>query len=430
MLRGALLLCAVGLACGGEVAIAFRAEALQVSVRLPLADGRVQSEHRLNLVADLPRDRDVLRLAEPRFAPVRSDTGELLGFLVRPASRVQQVANDRQARRERLMRVGLDLTPPARTVRSLFDLRGSVQVTCGAGSPASVHVGLRPRSEGAVAVAGLAGATIKVEEVEERRVVLVISPDLAGRLAEIAFADAGGAPVFAKPPQSRVVDGGATRLQFEMEAGEPVSAAVAWYPELAVETVAVAIARLDIPGGIPGIGDATAPPTPPPAYKAPQLRQPLHAAIAAGDAAAVRRVLDADRDALERPEGDGRRPLHRAVVMGRNDIAEILLAAGADASARTREGAFDALALAAAGGDAASIAQLLAHRADPAAVIPGNGWSALHQAVNTGSALAVQVLLAQGADPWLQGKDGRSPLDLARDLGRWTLLRQMLGNPP
>ncbi|MBN8527281.1 MAG: hypothetical protein J0M02_18260, partial [Planctomycetes bacterium] len=87
MLRGTLLLCVVGLACGGEAAIAFRAEALQVSVRLPLADGRVQSEHRLNLVADLPRDRDVLRLAEPRFAPVRSDTGELLGLLVRPASR-------------------------------------------------------------------------------------------------------------------------------------------------------------------------------------------------------------------------------------------------------------------------------------------------------------------------------------------------------
>lgn len=427
---GILLACLAARALAAEPALAFRPDALQVSLRLAVGgDGRAHPEHRLTLVADLPRDRAVLRLAEPRFEPVRADTGELLGLLVRPGSRVQQVASDRNVRRERLLRLALDLTPPRAPVRSLHDLRGTVQVTVGSGSAEPVAVALRPAPAGPVAVPGLDGGSLRVESAEGRRVALVLSPALAERLAEVELLDAGGADLPARAPQTRAVEDG-TRLQFEAEAGEPAAALVRWHPVLRIEAVAIAVAQLDVPGGIPGIGGAGAPPAPPPAYRPPQVRQPLHAAVVAGDAAGVRRVIAADPAALERAEGDGRRPLHRAIVLGRADLAEILLAAGADAQARTREGSFTALDLAAAGGDAACAALLLARGADRASVIPGNGWSALHQAVNVGSPVTVQVLLAAGADPWLQGKDGRSPIDLARDQGRWPELRLLLGNPP
>lgn len=428
--------CILAIACvahllSGEAApIVFRAEALQVSVRLPIADGRAQPEHRLTLVADQPRDRTVLRLSEPHFTIVTADSGERLGLLLRPASRVQQVANDRQARRDRMLRLNLDLSPPERDVRSLLDLHGSVQLTIGEGQTDGVPISLRPRPEKPVAIAGIDGGTVQVEEVAERRVVLVLSPSLAERLAEVSFADAAGALVVAKAPQNRPADGGAVRLHFEIESGEAASARIAWFPVLRSETVEIRIPRLDVPGGIPGIGTANAPPPSTPAVKLPQLKQPLHVAIAMGDGDAVRRILAADPTTLERPEGDGRRPLHRAVVMGRIDLALVLLQAGADPAARTREGAYTALDLAATGGDTACVETLLAGTADLGAVIPSNGWSVLHQAVNAGAQLTVQSLLTHGADPWLPGKDGRSAIDLARDLGRWPILRLLLGNPP
>lgn len=431
MLRlAACALALAALAAGEEPGIVFRAENLQISLRLPIADGRAQPEHRLTLVADQPRDRTVLRLAEPRFTTVLTDTGERLGLLLRPANRTQQVANDRQARRERLLRLNLDLTPPALPVRSLIGLAGSVQLTVGVGPPQVQAVALQPRPAMPLPLPGLEGATIAVEEGAERRCVLILSQPLADRLAEVAFADAAGAVVVAKTPQSRPADGGGVRLQFEFEGGEPATARVGWFPTLRTDMVAISIPRLDIPGGIPGIGEATAPPSPPPAAKPAAVKQPLHAAILAGDGAAVARILAADPAALEKPDGDGRRALHRAVVLGRNDLVQHLLLAGADCAARTREGAFTALDLAATAGDAGCLELLLAAKADVAAVIPGNGWSALHQAVNSGSLLAVQTLLGHGADPWLAGKDGRSPIDLARDQGRWQVLRLLLGNPP
>lgn len=423
-------LCAACLGAAEASPLTFRAEALQVSLRLPIAEGRAQPEHRLTLVADQPRDRTVLRLSEPRFTTVLTDTGERLGLLLRPANRMQRVANDRQARRDHLLRLSLDLTPPEQAVRSLLDLRGSVQMTIGAGMPVTVAVALLPRPDKPVEIPGLAGGSVQVEEVGSHRVVLLLGPALAERLAEVAFADAAGAMVVAKPPQTRPADGGQTRLQFELEAGEPAVANIGWFPELRTETVEISIARLDVPGGIPGIGDATAPPQAAAVNKPPQLRQPLHVAIAAGDEAAVRRILAADPAAMERPEGDGRRPLHRAVVLGRIDLVVVLLQAGADVAARTREGAFTPLDLAASGGDTACVEVLLANRADVAATIPANGWGALHQAVNVGSPLTVQTLMSHGADPWLAGKDGRSPIDLARDQGRWTILRTLLGNAP
>ena len=59
-------------------------------------------------------------------------------------------------------------------------------------------------------------------------------------------------------------------------------------------------------------------------------RHPIHAALAAGDMAAVERLLGADRRLANRGDHLGRRPLHYAVEAGRRDLVDLLLGAGAD----------------------------------------------------------------------------------------------------
>ena len=59
-------------------------------------------------------------------------------------------------------------------------------------------------------------------------------------------------------------------------------------------------------------------------------RHPIHAALAAGDMAAVERLLGADRPLANRGDHLGRRPLHYAVEAGRRDLVDLLLGAGAD----------------------------------------------------------------------------------------------------
>ncbi len=58
-------------------------------------------------------------------------------------------------------------------------------------------------------------------------------------------------------------------------------------------------------------------------------RHPIHDALAAGDAAAVERLLGADRRLANRGDHLGRRPLHYAVATGRRDLVDLLLDAGA-----------------------------------------------------------------------------------------------------
>lgn len=60
---------------------------------------------------------------------------------------------------------------------------------------------------------------------------------------------------------------------------------------------------------------------------------PIHAAIEAGDRAAVAKLLDNDASLANRGDSVGRRPLHYAVEAGDQDMAELLLNAGADVDA-------------------------------------------------------------------------------------------------
>ncbi|MEM9553419.1 MAG: acyltransferase family protein [Acidobacteriota bacterium] len=96
---------------------------------------------------------------------------------------------------------------------------------------------------------------------------------------------------------------------------------------------------------------------------------PLSRATVAGDAATIRRLIDAGA-AIDGANRDGSTPLLLAAVFGQSDAAEALLAAGADVDAQNRDGSTP-LHTAAFFGHVDVVEQLLAAGADPSLV---NGY--------------------------------------------------------
>ena len=122
---------------------------------------------------------------------------------------------------------------------------------------------------------------------------------------------------------------------------------------------------------------------------------PLVEAARAGDAAAVRALLDGGADP-NAPAVDGATALHWAVHRDDTETVDLLLAARADAKAANRYGVTP-LTLACTNGNARIVTRLLDAGADPNAALPG-GETALMTAARTGSTAAVGLLLARGAD--------------------------------
>ena len=122
---------------------------------------------------------------------------------------------------------------------------------------------------------------------------------------------------------------------------------------------------------------------------------PLVEAARAGDAAAVRALLDAGAD-VNAPAPDGATALHWAVHRDSPETVELLLAAGAHPAAVNRYGVAP-LSLACTNGSAPVVERLLDAGADPNTVLPG-GETALMTASRSGSAAAVELLVARGAE--------------------------------
>ncbi|MGE3934753.1 MAG: ankyrin repeat domain-containing protein [Rhodospirillaceae bacterium] len=192
--------------------------------------------------------------------------------------------------------------------------------------------------------------------------------------------------------------------------------------------------------------------TPPSAAEAAAYRG-LHAAAAAGDAAAIGRLLDGG--AAPDPRDDwGRTPLHVAGHGGHQAAARLLLARGAAPDAQDRQ-RYDLITIAAVRDDAAMIRIALDGGASPRAItspydgtaliaaahlghvepvrllaaagapldhVNNLGWTALIEAIVLGDggdrhAECVRILLAAGADPSLADRAGATPLALARQRG-------------
>jgi len=180
----------------------------------------------------------------------------------------------------------------------------------------------------------------------------------------------------------------------------------------------------------------------------------LHAAAHRGDAAAIARIAGSDRGALQARDGNGRTPLHVATFARRHDAIRALAKAGAELGALDAQ-RYDAVTIAAVADDEPTLALLLELGASAREVTsPYDGtaliaaahlghdgvvrrliaagapidhvnrlhWTALIEAIVLGDGgprhrACVRALLDAKADASIGDRQGRRPLQLARDLG-------------
>lgn len=127
--------------------------------------------------------------------------------------------------------------------------------------------------------------------------------------------------------------------------------------------------------------------------------------------------LDEDPSRVGVLGADGFSALHLAAFFGKLDAARVLLARGADVH-RWGENplANQPLHAAAAGRHLEVCRTLLAAGADVDARQHG-GFAPLHEAAQHGDDEMVELFLSAGADPTLPADDGRSPADVAEAAG-------------
>jgi ankyrin repeat protein len=139
-------------------------------------------------------------------------------------------------------------------------------------------------------------------------------------------------------------------------------------------------------------------------------------AVALGDVAALKRLLDEHPARANARSGDGWTPLHLAGFFGRRDVAELLLARGASLTAISggAEKNTPLHAALAGAGDPAIVRALVAHGADVNAT-GANAYTPLHVAASRGNEELVRFLVESGARIAAKMDDGKTPADLARE---------------
>jgi ankyrin repeat protein len=148
----------------------------------------------------------------------------------------------------------------------------------------------------------------------------------------------------------------------------------------------------------------------------------LHEAAAAGDVEALREIVKREPHLVSRCDEEGWTALHRAAREGRLDVMRALLELGADVEDRSCAAPrVQPLHEAVRSGGEAAVALLLAADANPNARRDG-GFTPLHDAVSGGQASVVRMLVARGADPRAEDANGRTAVDVARDMEHGELL--------
>jgi ankyrin repeat protein len=138
-------------------------------------------------------------------------------------------------------------------------------------------------------------------------------------------------------------------------------------------------------------------------------------AIAAGDVGAVESMVKADPGVAHVPAENGDTPLHVAAVLGDTRMAEVLLGAGASANARNN---FQEIPLHDAVRGPKELVQLLVSGGSD--VNASDGWSEtpLHNAAYAGNLAAVEIMLSNGALVDARSKQGWAPLARACSVPR------------
>ena len=139
-------------------------------------------------------------------------------------------------------------------------------------------------------------------------------------------------------------------------------------------------------------------------------------AAAVGRTRGLEELLDPEPELARAWSPDGFTALHYAAFFGQEDAAKLLLERGADADVVARHESIHVTPLhsAAAGAHAGIVKLLLEHGADPNAA-QDEGSTPLHSAADNDDRESVEALLAAGADASLANDAGQTPVQIAGD---------------
>jgi ankyrin repeat protein len=147
---------------------------------------------------------------------------------------------------------------------------------------------------------------------------------------------------------------------------------------------------------------------PPEPARSPSGRSPLHEAIARADLPMARALLRQGANP-DRRDAQGWTALARALALGQPALIRLLLDAGADPRTTTPGEGQTGLHTAALAGDPRQAAWFLAAKV-PLDLRDGHGRTPLFLATMTGHAKVVAWLLERGADPNIPDENGETPL--------------------
>lgn len=137
-----------------------------------------------------------------------------------------------------------------------------------------------------------------------------------------------------------------------------------------------------------------------------------------GDTDALASALDADPEAAHRLSADGFTPLHVAAFFGKVATLRMLLERGASPTVRSTNAMANLpLHAALAGQLPLDGVQLLLDAGTPVDDRQHGGYTALHAAAQHGQIDRIELLLSRGADPALRTDDGKTAADFADEKG-------------
>jgi len=146
------------------------------------------------------------------------------------------------------------------------------------------------------------------------------------------------------------------------------------------------------------------------------------AAAGLGDADRLGAALEKNPELAKEQEADGFTALHLAAIGGHLESVRLLLAKGADPNRVNDDRVRITPTAAAVTEDSFAVLKALHDAGGDLQAKTGNGESLLHMATRVGATRCARYLLDQGLDPAAQDKQGRKPLDIARQTQRHELV--------